>query len=110
MLLLDAKICINKIDENSKDGLISNDLDTANIIRPAINFGDNLLFSGTVIADKRVKKIVRGEIYRVLIEMPTLDKQAYEEIYDLLKIGNEFSIQNASKIIGVGQIINFLYE
>lgn len=109
MLLLDAEICFNKNDGNSEHAL-SNDLDTSNIIRPSINFGDNLLFSGTISVDKEVRKIIRGENYKVLIEMPTVDNQAYEEIHDLLKIGSEFLIQNASKVVGEGRIINFIYE
>jgi len=109
MLLLDAEICFNKNDGNL-DNSLRNDLDTTNIIRPSINFGNNLLFSGTISVDKKVRKIIRGEIYKALIEMPTVDKQSYEEISDLLKIGNEFLIQNASKVIGEGKIINFLFE
>lgn len=109
MLLLDAKICFNKNDGNSEHAL-SNDLDTSNIIRPSINFGNNLLFSGTISVDKEIRKIIRGEIYKALIEMPTIDKESWVEICDLLKIGSQFLIQNASKVIGEGKIINFIYE
>lgn len=109
MLLLDAEICFANNEENSGYGL-SNDLDTVNIIRPSINFGNNLLISGTISVGKEIKRIIRGKIYRGLIEMPTVDKEVYEEVNGLLKVGNEFLLQNASKVIGKGKIINFVYE
>lgn len=108
MLILEAKVSFYK----QSDGPYSlpHDLSTKNVIRPAINFGDNLLFSGTIMVDKNIDILIRGETYHVTIEMPTVEQEAYEEIQSLLRIDGEFKIQNASKIIGKGKILNFIYE
>jgi hypothetical protein len=106
MLILDAKVCFDKPSENPS--ALLNDLNTENIIRPAINFGNNLLFSGTIRTKERVDKIIRGEVYNVLIEMPTIEEQEYQHVQHLVKIGKNFTLQNASKIIGKGEIIEFI--
>jgi hypothetical protein len=103
MLILEADISFSK--EN-----LSHELSTKNTLRPAINFGNNLLFSGTIIPEKDVEVIVRGRVYKVTIEMPTVGKEAYEQIIDLVNVGNVFKIQQASKMLGNGTIQNFVFE
>lgn len=108
MLILEATV---SFDQQSDDlhGL-SHGLSTKNIIRPSINFGNDLLFSGAIVADKNIDILVSGKTYSVIIEMSTIEQEAHEEIQSLLCIGGDFKIQNASKIIGKGTISNFLYK
>jgi len=108
MLILEADICFDKQSENPD--ALPHDVSTKGIIRPAINFGNNLLFSGTIIANKNIEIFKRGETYNVMIEMPTIEQEAYEAISPLLRIGGDFKIQNASRIIGKGKILDFIYE
>ncbi|MHC1684071.1 MAG: hypothetical protein AB6733_14140 [Clostridiaceae bacterium] len=108
MLILDAEIRHDLPDENKY--ALPHDLSTDIILRPAINFGDNFLFSGQLIADKSIKVLVRGVSYRLLIEMPTIDSEAYEWIKDYVKIGNIFLIQTGGRVLGKGKIIDFIYE
>lgn len=108
MLILEASVSFDQQSDSSKN--LSCGLSTKTIIRPSINFGNDLLFSGTIIVDKNIEILIRGETYDVIIEMPTIEQEAYEEIQSLLCIGREFKIQNASKVIGKGTISNFLYE
>lgn len=109
MLILEAEICFDRQNDNLQG--LPHDLSTKNIIRPAINFGNNLLFSGTIIlVDKNIDIIKRGETYNVMIEMPTIEKEAYDAISLLLHSGDDFKMQNASIIIGKGKILDFLYE
>lgn len=103
MLILEANISFSK--EN-----LSHELSTKNTLRPAINFGNHLLFSGTIIPENDLDEIVRGTVYKVIIEMPTVGKEVYEQISDLVFVGNVFMVQQASKILGNGTILNFVFE
>ncbi|OPH56229.1 hypothetical protein BC351_29115 [Paenibacillus ferrarius] len=88
---------------------LSQDLSTKHILRPSINFGDNLLFSGTILADSDVDELIRGRRYKVTIELPTVEQEAYEHIRHLVQIGNIFTLQNASKVLGKGEIMDFMF-
>jgi hypothetical protein len=103
MLLLEAEISFSL-------EAIPNDICTKQIIRPAFNFGNNLLFSGNIIPDKKLDILVRGHIYRVIVELPTIELEAYENIKNLVCIGNSFTIQNPIKIVGHGKILDFTFE
>ena len=107
MLFLEAEICFDKQSDNL-DGL-PHDINTKNILRPDINFGNNQLFSATIIAGKNIDIIKKGEYYKVLIEMPTIERQAYEEIRLLLRVDGLFKIQTGARVIGKGKILDFLY-
>lgn len=108
MLILEANICFDRPDVNPE--ALNNDLTVEGIIRPAINFGNDLLFSGTILVDRKIQIIRRGEFYNAIIEMPTIEDEAYEAINHLLNFGNIFKMQSASKVIGKGKIIDFIYE
>jgi hypothetical protein len=108
MLIIDAEIRHDLPVEN-KDAL-GHDLETSIILRPAINFGNNLLFSGELMIDKSIKTLVRGELYRLLINMSTIDDESYELIKDFVKIGNVFLIQTAGRVLGNGKILDYVYE
>jgi hypothetical protein len=83
-------------------------LDTNNILRPAINFGNDILFSGQITSSNRLI-IRRGKSYKVSIEMRTVEDEAYNYIKELVKINNIFLIQLASRVIGRGIIHDFVY-
>ena len=108
MLILDAEIRFDLPSENPFAS--SRDIANINPIRPAINFGNNYLSSGTIIIDKKIKAIVRGQIYRAVIEMPLIESEAYEFIKDYLKIDNTFLLQAGSSVRGKGKILDFVYE
>ena len=98
MLVLESEIYFDTPDQNKN--ALKNDLDTKNILRPAINFGNGNILTGTVIANKSITKFMRGIYYTVKIEMPLIDNEAYNEIYNLLKRKEFFPLQIASKKIG----------
>ncbi|QSX06732.1 hypothetical protein JYG23_04610 [Sedimentibacter sp. zth1] len=107
MLIIEAEILFDTPDTN--ETALDNDLDTKYAIRPAINFGNDLLFSGDIKVDSIVKQIKRGRVYNVSIEMPTIEDEAYEAIKSLLIIGNNFKIQSASRLVGKGTINDYVY-
>jgi hypothetical protein len=107
LLIIEAKVCFDQLSENPQ--ALSNDLDTTNIIRPAINFGNDLLFSGTIITSEETITIIRGLNYEVVIEMPTIEVTEYDYIKDLLNVGNDFTLQAASRVIGKGIIRNSIF-
>jgi len=43
------------------------------------------LSSGEYVFDKKIKGLKRGENYRLLIRMPTINKEAYEWVKDHVK-------------------------
>ena len=107
MLVLNAEIYFFT-QEESKDAL-PRDLKTGGHLRPAVNFGNDLLFSGEINVNESIDTIQRGNYYEAIVWMPTIENEAYGMIKDLLKNGNAIKLQSASKIIGKGKILNFMY-
>lgn len=107
MLILNAEIHLFTMEE-SKDAF-SYDLKTGGHLRPTINFGNDMLFSGEIIVNESIDTIERGKNYEAIIWMPTIDNETYSMINNLLKVGNDIKLQNASKIKGRGKILNFMY-
>lgn len=108
MLTLDAKIYFDTKLENSD--ALDNDLDTKKIIRPAINFGDGLLFSGSVKVNESTTMIKRGESYEVTVNFPTIENEAYGAIRSFLCPNAVFKIQVSSKVIGKCTMLEYSYE
>jgi len=102
MLKLEASITFSP--EN-----LSHNLSTKNILRLGINFGNNLLFSGTIIPSPDVEELERDTQYSVTIELPTVDQEAFEYIRDLVKNGGNITLQLASKILGQGIIEEYTF-
>ncbi|MGV7115128.1 hypothetical protein [Paenibacillus kyungheensis] len=103
MLIVEAQIMFDKQN-------LSHDLSTNNILRPAFNFGRDLLFSGNILVDQNIKILERNKWYEVIIELPTIQEEVYYHIQDLINIGNTFYMHRASKVLGEGIIINFLFD
>lgn len=89
---------------------LKNDLSTRNIIRPAVNFGDGMLFSGTVFVEDSIGWIKLGENTIGRIEFPTIDIGVYRLLKDKVYNGVVLNVQAASKIIGKCEIISFKFE
>lgn len=106
MLLLEAEMCF---ELHAVNGAAS-ELSAEHIIRPNLNFGNQMLFSGTIKPDRRITAFRIGEVYSVIIELPTIEAEAYEEIRPLIKEQSRFLIQLASKVVGEGRIKSYIYE
>lgn len=112
MLILDAEIFFDKIDDNPdarKNDLVMSERK----YRPAINFGDIYLSSGIIIFDKadQGKIAFRKKAYRVVIELPLIFEDEIFEIIKPITIKNgSFKIQEGSKIVGKGKILDYVYE
>lgn len=107
MLIMEADIHFYSPEEAEYS--LPSDLNPKLILRPSINLG-GYLTSGTIIADKKLDKLMRGQDYRVLIEMPLIFGEAYGDVKDSLIIGATFFIQNASRKIGICRAISYVYE
>lgn len=107
MLIIKAKIMFFNPKESSakSDGIC-----TKNILRPAFNFGEGLLFSGTIKNDSTNEKYLYQSSYVVEVEFPTIEDEAYEAIQPLIKIGMNLNIQNASRIIGEAKLLDYIYK
>ncbi|MGL5255788.1 MAG: hypothetical protein ACRC76_02030 [Proteocatella sp.] len=66
MLILESEICFDEQSDNL-DGL-PHDINTKNILRPDINFGNNQLFSSTIIAGKNIDIIKKVNTIRCLLK------------------------------------------
>lgn len=107
MLTIKAKIIFFSPEESSStsDGICAK-----NILRPAFNFGEELLFSGTIISDNENEQYLYKSTYVVNVKFPTIDNEAYEAIQPLIKIGMDLAIQNASRIIGESKLLDYTYR
>ena len=107
MLLIIAEIIFyrtERTDPNKKG------YSTKYILRPAFNFGRNLLFSGSIKNTSNVEVYLYNEKYEVDVEFPTIEDEAYEFVQPLLEIGKLITIQNASLVIGEAVILSFEYS
>ncbi|MFC3800869.1 hypothetical protein [Cohnella sp. GCM10012308] len=101
MLLLKAKVMF--------EGL-SNNLSTKIILRPGVNFGNGLSFSGDIKPTGDVGDfLLLNEWYEVIIEMFTINEEAFHAIGHLVKDGNPIVFQVGSRKVGRGEIMEHLY-
>ncbi len=107
MLIMEADI--HFYTPREAEHSLSSDPNPKLILRPSINLG-GYLTSGTIIADKNLDKLIRGQSYRVQIEMPLVFDEAYDDVKDSLVAGETFFIQNASRKIGTGRVIGVVYK
>jgi len=108
MLLLEATIYLDTPSQNAN--ALTKDLAAKHVLRPAINFGNGLLFSGEILARDEVDILYRGRTYEVLIHMFTIEEEAFEAIGHLVKVGASFSICAGSRVVGKGTILDVVYE
>lgn len=107
MLIIKAKIMFF----NPKESLSKGDgLCTKNILRPAFNFGEELLFSGTIKSESENEKFLYQSNYVVEVEFPTIEDEAYEAIQPLIQIGMNLNIQIASRIVGDAKLLDYTYK
>ncbi|EGO65272.1 hypothetical protein [Acetonema longum] len=107
MLIIKAEIIFDIPNKNytENDGIT-----TQYPLRPAFNFGEGLLFSGTIKNDLSCDKLFYQKVYCVNVEFPTIASEAYEAVQPLIKIGMSLKIQNASNVIGVAKLLDFVYR
>ena len=79
-----------------------------NVLRPAFNFGEDLLFSGQIKGD--TDKYLYNQEYDVDIDFFTIEGEAYEAVQPLLKVDMDLAIQEGSRIIGLAKLVDFAYE
>lgn len=106
MLIIIVKIIFLKINKGSYN---DNGLEARSILRPAFNFGKELLFSGTIKNDNSLQQYLFEKEYVVKVEFPTIEDEAYEAIKPLIKIGMNLNIQTGSKIIGKAKLLDYDY-
>lgn len=110
MLIVEAEIRLDTSEENSS--ALPHDLDVSTIkARPAIDFGNGLLFSGQISADIEVSYLTRGNIYNVYLLMFTLnDEEGYAMVRDFVKKNQPIKLQSGSRVIGHGKILDYAYD
>lgn len=106
MLITIVKIIFLKINKGSYN---DNGLEARSILRPAFNFGKELLFSGTIKNDNSLQQYLFEKEYVVKVEFPTIEDEVYEAIKPLIKIGMNLNIQTGSKIIGKAKLLDYDY-
>jgi|SRR3989339_772311 len=107
MLKIIARIIFFETETNHLD---MKGYSTKYILRPAFNFGEGLLFSGSIKNNLNVDMYLYNEKYQVDVEFPTIEDEAYEFVQPLLEIGKLITIQNASLVIGEAVILSFEYS
>ena len=75
--------------------------------RPVFNFGDELLFSGTVVSDDN--EYIYNKEYTVDIEFFTIEDEAYNALQSHLRPGMGLTIQEGSRITGIATLLDFSY-
>jgi hypothetical protein len=107
VLLIEAKI-IFYMPTPTKYGY-SHELDAKAIIRRPINLGGSL-WTGQIFPPEDETILYRGQTYNAMIEIPFVFGDAYDEVKTALGQGKVFLIQDGSRAVGEGEILNFAYE
>ncbi|NLK96351.1 MAG: hypothetical protein GX275_14380 [Clostridiales bacterium] len=107
MLIATAEIIFFKISENSSS---DDGLDAKIILRPAFNFGEDMLFSGTIKKDSSLQKYLYEKEYVVKVEFPTIEDEAYEAVRGLIDLDMDLNIQIGSRIIGKAKLLDYCYR
>jgi hypothetical protein len=107
MLTIRAEI---KFFNPNKSSSINDGLSAKATIRPAFNFGKELLFSGTVESDSECEMYLYQNVYVVKVTFQTIDGEAYEAVKSVIKIGMNLDIQNGSRVIGEAKLLDYKYK
>ncbi len=70
------------------------------VYSPHFNFGDDSLWSGTIIVSNDIDIIKSGIEYEADIFVLFIDDEVFEKKKHLIVIGREYKLQEASRIIG----------
>lgn len=107
MLIATAEIIFFKINEDSSS---DDGLDARNILRPVFNFGEDMLFSGTIKNDSSFTKYLYEKEYVVKVEFHTIENEAYEAVKPLIDLDMNLSIQMGSRTIGKAKLLDYIYR
>jgi hypothetical protein len=77
-------------------------------LQPVFNFGEDLLFSGTIKSDNDM--YFCKQKYIVDIEFFTIYGEAYEAVKKSLKPNMNLAIQAGRRILGIARVSDFVYE
>ena len=77
-------------------------------LQPVFNFGEGLLFSGTIKSDN--KEYLYKEKYKVDIDFFTIYGEAYEAVKPTLKLDMGLPIQAGKRILGIAKLIDYKFE
>ena len=78
------------------------------VYSPHFNFGDDSLWSGTIIVDKDINTVKLGKEYEADIFVLFVTDEVFEEKKYLITVGKEYKLQEATRI--VGRVILNKYE
>lgn len=82
---------------------------TGEKLRPAFNFGNNLLFSGAIVS--KTHEYMPKQQYEVDILFFTIyDSEGYNLAKPLMFSGKNMAIQTGKWIIGIAKIIDYTFE
>ncbi|WP_310832782.1 hypothetical protein [Paenibacillus pedocola] len=98
MLLLTASISFENLPFNISVNM-----------RPGIDFGNGITYSGALTATKTIEKFIMNEWYEVYIEMFTVDEEVFGLISGFLKKRCIFKMKAGSREVGRGRVIDYLY-
>ena len=76
--------------------------------RIAFNFGDGLIFSGTIRSNHA--EYLQGEKYLTNVEFFTVEDEAYTALEPILIKGKTVSLCAGKRILGVAVLQDFVYE
>jgi len=75
--------------------------------RIAFNFGDGLIFSGTIRSNH--SEYLQGERYLTDVEFFTVEDEAYAALQPVLKKGKSLSLCAGKRMLGVAVLQDFSY-
>ena len=77
-------------------------------LQPVFNFGEGLLFSGTIRSDD--KEYFYKQKYEVDIDFFTIYGEAFEAVRPTLKPDMGLTMQAGKRILGMAKLIDYKYE
>lgn len=97
-----------KADGEIKFTLVNREYKGGKHFRPVFSFGDDLLFSGTIVSE--IEDFLYNQVYRVFVEFFTIEDEAYAFLKPMLKNNMDLTIREGSRIVGIAKLSNFEYS
>ena len=80
---------------------------TADQLRPAFMFAENLLFTGGITSDADM--YLQGQTYNVNVEFFTVEDEAYSTLKPILKEDMDLTICSGKRVLGIAKLRDFEY-
>ena len=81
---------------------------TADQLRPAFRFADNLLFTGCISSNQDM--YYQGNTYEVDVDFFTIDDGAYGLLEPILEKNMGLTICTGKRILGIAKLLEFSYS